>query len=449
MSRAVELPLSPQAAEAIRRLREAGYEAWIVGGCVRDALLGHAPTDYDLTTAALPEQTQAVFAGEKQVATGLQHGTVTVLLDGVPLEITTYRVDGGYTDARHPDGVTFTRSLREDAARRDFTINAMAYAPGAGLQDFFGGQADLAAGVIRAVGEPDRRFQEDALRILRAIRFAAVLGFTLEPETDAAARRNAPLLEKISAERVFSELSKLLCGPGTGKILRAYPDILGVILPELTPMVGFEQHNVHHCYDVYTHTAVAVDHVPPDLTLRLAMLFHDLGKPATFSMGEDGQGHFYGHPKVSAALAEQILQRLRAPKRLREAVVQLVRAHDWPLSTAPRLIRRRLQQLGEDGFFALLEVQRGDAAACSLSDCTREDRRNEVERAAKAILAAKPCLSVRDLAVNGRDVMALGYCGSGVGAALRGLLEEVILGKIPNEKTALLQSLERKDAKKA
>ncbi len=444
-----KFPMLPQAAQAIQRLQEAGYEAWIVGGCVRDFLLGRTPTDYDLTTSALPQETETVFAGEKLIETGLRHGTVTVVLDGVPLEITTYRVDGGYTDARHPDGVTFTRSLREDAARRDFTINAMAYAPGAGLQDFFGGREDLSAGVIRAVGEPDRRFQEDALRILRAIRFASVLGFELDPGTDAAARRNAHLLTKISVERVFVELGKLLCAPGAGNILLAYPDILGVVIPELTPMVGFEQHNVHHCYDVYTHTAVAVDHVPPELKLRLAMLFHDIGKPATFSMGEDGQGHFYGHPKVSAALAEQILVRLRAPKRLREAVVRLVRVHDWPLSTEPRLIRRRLQQLGEEGFFDLLRVKKGDTAACFLSDCTREDDRNEVEDAAKAILAAKPCLTVRDLAVSGRDIMALGYCGPGVGAALRGLLERVIAGEIPNEKTALLQSLEAEDAKKA
>ena len=444
-----KFPMLPQAAQAIQRLQEAGYEAWIVGGSVRDFLLGRTPTDYDLTTSALPQETETVFAGEKLIETGLRHGTVTVVLDGVPLEITTYRVDGGYTDARHPDGVTFTRSLREDAARRDFTINAMAYAPGAGLQDFFGGREDLSAGVIRAVGEPDRRFQEDALRILRAIRFASVLGFELDPGTDAAARRNAHLLTKISVERVFVELGKLLCAPGAGNILLAYPDILGVVIPELTPMVGFEQHNVHHCYDVYTHTAVAVDHVPPELKLRLAMLFHDIGKPATFSMGEDGQGHFYGHPKVSAALAEQILVRLRAPKRLREAVVRLVRVHDWPLSTEPRLIRRRLQQLGEEGFFDLLRVKKGDTAACFLSDCTREDDRNEVEDAAKAILAAKPCLTVRDLAVSGRDIMALGYCGPGVGAALRGLLERVIAGEIPNEKTALLQSLEAEDAKKA
>lgn len=433
----------------LQTLRTAGHSAYVVGGCVRDSLLGRMPGDWDICTSARPDEMRALFHDQRMILTGEKHGTVAVILHGKPYEMTTYRLDGSYRDHRHPDSVQFVDDLAEDLARRDFTINAMAYAPGEGLQDFFGGQADLSAGVIRAVGEADRRFQEDALRILRAIRFASVLGFELDPETDAAARRNAPLLQKISVERVFAELSKLLCGPGAGKVLLAYPDILGVVLPELTPTVGFAQHNVHHCYDVYTHTAVAVDHVPPEVTLRLAALFHDLGKPATFSMGEDGQGHFYGHPKVSAALAEQILLRLRAPKRLREEVVRLVEVHDWPLTSEPRLIRRRLQQLGEEGFFALLALQKGDAAACSLSDCTREDGRNAVETAARAILAARPCLSVGDLAVNGRDVMALGYCGPGVGAALRRLLERVIAEEIPNEKTALLQSLEEEDAKKA
>ena len=432
----------------LQTLRAAGHSAYVVGGCVRDSLLGRLPGDWDICTSARPDEMKALFCSQRLILTGEKHGTVAVILHGKPYEMTTYRLDGSYRDHRHPDNVQFVDDLAADLARRDFTINAMAYAPGEGLQDFFGGQADLSAGVIRAVGEADRRFQEDALRILRAIRFASVLGFELDPETDAAARRNAPLLQKISVERVFAELSKLLCGPGAGKILRAYPDILGVVLPELTPTVGFAQHNIHHCYDVYTHTAVAVDHVPPEVTLRLAAFFHDLGKPATFSMGEDGQGHFYGHPKVSAALAEQILLRLRAPKRLREEVVRLVEVHDWPLSSEPRLIRRRLQQLGEEGFFALLALQKGDAAACSLSDCTREDGRNALETAARAILAARPCLSVGDLAVNGRDVMALGYCGPGVGAALRRLLERVIAEEIPNEKTALLQSLEEKDAKK-
>ena len=229
------LPLSPGAAKALALLRGAGYEAWIVGGCVRDALLGLAPKDYDLATSALPEQTKAVFAGRPVVETGLRHGTVTVLLEGEPLEITTYRVDGAYSDARHPDEVTFTRSLREDAARRDFTINAMAYAPGAGLQDFFGGREDLARGLIRAVGTAEQRFREDALRILRALRFAAVLDFTLEGETDRAARACAPLLAGVSAERVSGELGKLLCGKAAGRVLREYPNVLGVCSRRSSP----------------------------------------------------------------------------------------------------------------------------------------------------------------------------------------------------------------------
>ena len=331
----MNLPLSPGAAKALALLLAAGYEAWIVGGCVRDALLGLPPKDYDLTTSALPEETQRVFAAYPRIETGLRHGTVTVLLEGEPLEITTYRVDGAYSDARHPDGVTFTRSLRQDAARRDFTINAMAYAPGQGLQDFFGGQADLAQGTIRAVGRAETRFHEDALRILRALRFASVLDFTLEAETHQAALACAPLLAAISPERVFSELGKLLCGKAAGRVLRTYPQVLGAVVPEILPMVGFDQRNAHHCYDVWTHTAVAVDHVPPELPLRLAMLFHDIGKPDTFSLGEDGQGHFYGHARRSVEQAEAILTRLRAPRQVRETVLLLVRYHDAVLEESP------------------------------------------------------------------------------------------------------------------
>ena len=347
----MNLPLSPGAAKALALLQAAGYEAWIVGGCVRDALLGLPPKDYDLTTSALPEETQRVFAAYPRIETGLRHGTVTVLLEGEPLEITTYRVDGAYSDARHPDGVTFTRSLRQDAARRDFTINAMAYAPGWGLQDFFGGQADLARGILRAVGAAEKRFREDALRILRALRFASVLDFTLEGETARAARACAPLLAAVSAERVSGELGKLLCGKAAGRVLRDYPDVLGVVLPEILPMVGLDHRNPHHCYDVWTHTTVAVDHVPPELPLRLALLLHDIGKPDTFSLGEDGQGHFYGHPRRSVELAEGILSRLRFPRRTRERVLTLVRYHDAVLEESPQRVRRWLNKLGPEVFF--------------------------------------------------------------------------------------------------
>ena len=440
------LPLSQGAEQALALLHEAGYEAWIVGGCVRDALLGMRPQDYDLTTSALPEQTKAVFAGYPLVETGLRHGTVTVLLAGEALEITTYRVDGTYSDARHPDGVSFTRSLREDAARRDFTINAMAYAPGEGLRDFFGGREDLARGILRAVGEAEKRFREDALRILRALRFAAVLDFTLEGETARAARACAPLLAVVSAERVSSELGKLLCGKAAGRVLRDYPDVLGVVLPEILPMVGLEHRNTHHCYDVWTHTAVAVDHVPPQLPLRLAMLLHDIGKPDTFSLGEDGQGHFYGHPRRSVELAEKILTRLRFPRRTRERVLTLVRYHDAVLEETPQRVRRWLNKLGPEGFFDLLAIQRGDAASLAPADCTRLEGFQRLEILAREVLSQAPCLTVRDLAVGGEDLLALGYRGPAIGRALRALLDQVLSETVSNEKNALLQRLAQMDA---
>lgn len=442
----MNLPLSPGAAKALALLQAAGYEAWIVGGCVRDALLGLPPKDYDLTTSALPEETQRIFAAYPRIETGLRHGTVTVLLEGEPLEITTYRVDGVYSDARHPDGVTFTRSLRQDAARRDFTINAMAYAPGQGLQDFFGGQADLAQGTIRAVGRAETRFHEDALRILRALRFASVLDFTLEAETHQAALACAPLLAAISPERVFSELGKLLCGKAAGRVLRTYPQVLGAVVPEILPMVGFDQRNAHHCYDVWTHTAVAVDHVPPELPLRLAMLFHDIGKPDTFSLGEDGQGHFYGHARRSVEQAEAILTRLRAPRQVRETVLLLVRYHDAVLEESPQRVRRWLHKLGPDRFFDLLAIQRGDAAGLAPADCTRLEGFQRLEILAREVLSQAPCLTVRDLAVGGEDLLALGYRGPAIGRALRALLDQVLSETVSNEKNTLLQRLAQMDA---
>ena len=429
-------PMSPQAARALDLLRSAGHEAWIVGGCVRDHLLGTTPKDYDITTSALPEETKAVFQEYHVIETGIRHGTVTVVLEGEPLEITTYRVDGGYTDARHPDGVTFTRSLREDAARRDFTMNAMAYAPGEGLRDFFGGQEDVRAGIIRAVGDPNLRFQEDALRILRGIRFAAVLGFRLEPETEQAARAYAPLLKKVSAERIAQELFKLLCGRDAGRILTTYPDILGQVIPELLPMVGFDQKNIHHCHDLLTHTAVAVDHVPPVLHLRLAMLLHDIGKPATFSLGEDGQGHFYGHAKESLRMAGEILCRLRCPKALTEKAETLIRYHDSVLEEDR--IRRWLNKLGEETFFDLLEIQRADTAALASAFCTRIEHFAKLEKLAREILAQAPCLQIRDLAVNGHDLMALGLSGKAIGSVQRHLLDQILEGTLSNEKGEIL-----------
>ncbi len=442
------IPLSPAAAKALEILRAAGYEAWIVGGCVRDALLGQPPKDYDITTSALPEETKRAFQGCRVIETGIRHGTVTVVLEEEPLEITTYRVDGGYSDARHPDAVTFTRSLREDAARRDFTMNAIAYAPGAGLRDFFGGQADIQNAQIRAVGDPELRFREDALRILRGIRFASVLGFSLEVATERAARKEAGRLPGISAERIAVELDKLLRGKDAGRILQTYPDILGQIIPELLPMVGFDQRNHHHCHDLLTHTAVVVDHVPPVLPLRLAALLHDVGKPRCFSLGEDGEGHFYGHARESVALAGEILRRLRFPNAVREKTETLIRYHDSVIEEDPRLVRRWLNRLGEETFFDLLALQRGDTAALAPAYSERQNHFDRLETLAREILAETPCLQVRDLAVNGHELMALGLRGREIGAALRFLLDQVLEGTLPNEKETLMQFLHKYLAKK-
>lgn len=434
-------PLSPQAAEALARLHAAGHEAWVVGGCVRDVLLGQQPKDYDITTSALPEETKGVFSDCHVIETGIRHGTVTVVLGDEPLEITTYRVDGGYSDARHPDGVTFTRSLREDTARRDFTMNAMAYAPGLGLRDFFGGREDIQNAQIRAVGDPVIRFREDALRILRGIRFASVLGFSLETDTETAARQEAALLSGISAERVAAELDKLLRGKDAGRVLQTYPDILGQVIPELLPMVGFDQRNHHHCHDLLTHTAVAVDHVPPVLPLRLAALLHDVGKPRCFSLGEDGEGHFYGHARESTVMAGEILRRLRFPNSVREKTETLIRYHDSVIEEDPRLVRRWLNRLGEETFFDLLSLQRGDTAALAPAYCTRQDHFDRLEALAREILAETPCLQLRDLAVNGHQLMALGLQGREIGAALHFLLDQVLEGTVPNKKEALMQCL--------
>ena len=424
---------------ALARLEDAGWSAYAVGGCVRDLLRGTEPGDYDIATDAPPEETERVFAAERVIETGLKHGTVTVLLSGMPLEITTFRVDGTYSDSRRPDAVRFTSSLREDLARRDFTVNAIAFHPAEGIIDPFSGREDLAARMIRCVGDPDARLREDALRILRALRFAAVLGYEIEPATDAALRRNRDLLVKISAERVQIELCKLICGVNARRILMDYPDVLGVVLPEFLPMRGFDQHNVHHIYDVLQHTAVTVEHAPATPALRLAALLHDIGKPDCFTLDEAGVGHFYGHPERSAEIADAILRRLRFDNATRERVVTLVRWHDRPIVQTERAVRRALNQLGPEVFFELLALKRADNLAQSPDYRGRQAEYDALERIAREILERRECFSLRDLAVKGDDLAALGFPKTKrLGETLRYLLDAVIDGEAPNEKDALL-----------
>lgn len=422
----------------LKLLETHGRAAHCVGGCVRDSLLGRTPEDWDVATSALPEETLAVFAG-RAFPTGLRHGTVTVREGSYSVEVTTFRTDGSYADSRHPDSVTFTRSLRDDLSRRDFTVNAMAVDLRGELTDPFGGQADLNAHVLRCVGDPEERFGEDALRILRCLRFSATLGFSIGAETARGLRDCRGLLRNIAAERVQAELTKLLCGEAAAEVLREFPEVMGTVLPEMLPMVGFEQHSRYHCYDVWEHTLHALAEAPPEPVLRWAVLLHDVGKPRCFTRDERG-GHFYGHPAVSAEIADAVLRRLKFDNATRDAVTTLVAWHDRDIPLTEKGVRRALMKLGEERMRQLTEVKRAD----NLGQAPEfRPRLREVERGSEildALLARDACFSLKQLAVNGRDLLALGLCGPEIGAALDRLLSAVVDGELPNEKSALLSA---------
>ena len=431
------IDLPAHAACAIARLEDAGYETWAVGGCVRDSLRGAEPHDWDLCTAAKPEQMQAVFAGERVIETGLKHGTLTLLTADGPLEITTFRADGSYSDGRHPDGVRFVPDVTADLARRDFTVGAMAWHPDRGLCDPYRGLDDLQDGVLRAVGDADARFTEDALRILRAVRFASQLGFAVEAGTAAAMRRQVGRLDCIAAERVREELTGMLCGRFAQRALMQYADIVTAVLPELAPMVDCQQQNTHHKFDVWEHSVRALGQVPAVPVLRWAMLLHDSGKPACKTVDENGVGHFYGHPKVSREIAEQVARRLRFSNEQTDRLLLLVEQHDRPLGDSDKLLRRRLAQIGEARFRDLLAVKKGDAVG---QQTHPEDIASllDTERRLAAVLRQDACLSLRQLAVNGNDMQALGLSGPAVGDMLDALLDAVLDGELDNTHEALL-----------
>ena len=437
----LRIPESVQ--KVLYELETAGYEAWCVGGCVRDTLLGRDPGDWDVTTSALPEETMAVFSGHA-IPTGLQHGTVTVRQDHRSIEVTTYRVDGAYLDHRRPDSVTFTRSLEEDLQRRDFTVNAMALGLRGDLRDPFGGQADLEKGILRCVGDPDRRFNEDALRILRGLRFAAVLGFELEEQTAESIHRNRNLLREIAAERIQTELLKLLCGAHAVEVLRAYPDVIGVFWPEILPMVGFDQKNHHHCYDVWEHTLHALEATPEDAALRCAVLLHDIGKPECFTVDEAGVGHFYGHGNASRDLADQMLRRLKCSTEFRETVVRLVDWHDRMVQPTEKGVKKALRRLGEADLRRLIAVKRADNLGQAPEFRSRQQELDLGESILEQLLAEGACFSLKQLAVNGHDLMRLGITGPAIGRTLERLLDAVVNGDLPNERAALLTAAKQK-----
>ncbi|MDF2839172.1 MAG: poly(A) polymerase [Evtepia sp.] len=423
---------------AMELLETAGFEAFLVGGCVRDSLMGMTPKDFDLTTNAKPKEIIQAFAAYRVIETGLQHGTITVILDQISLEITTYRREKSYTDSRHPDGVEFSSSLEEDLTRRDFTMNAIAYHPDKGFVDLSEGRLDIQRKLIRCVGDPDERFGEDALRILRALRFSSVLGFHMEARTEAALFRNKAGLKLISAERTAAELNQLLCGKEVKRVLLRYIDVLGEVIPELLPMKGFEQRTRYHNYDVLQHTSVALEHTPPDAVLRWAVLLHDSGKPATFTTDDRGNGHFYGHHTVSGALSKQVLCRLKLDRSTRERVITLVELHDASVEAERKAVRRWLSRLTPSVFFDLLQVKRADNWGQAPEFHTRQNDYDELEELAVTILAEDDCISRKDLAVNGRDLMEKGLKGRELGQILQFLLDAVVDEKVENERTALL-----------
>ncbi len=437
----------PEKGQAIiNTIRNAGFEAYIVGGCVRDSLLGRKPEDWDITTSARPEQVKALFP--RTVDTGLQHGTVTVMMNGEGFEVTTYRIDGEYEDSRHPSEVIFTPDLEEDLRRRDLTINAMAYNEEEGLVDKFGGMEDLEAGIVRCVGRAEERFREDALRILRAVRFSAQLGFSIEEETLAAAAELAHTLNRISAERIQTELVKLMVSPHPEYLRTAYDiGVTKVFFPEFDRAMETEQRHVHHCYNVGEHILHSLCHVRADKVLRLAMLFHDIGKPEVLTVDGEGVTHFHNHAPVSAELAEKVLKRLKFDNDTISRVCRLVLYHDYGSGASPdmRMVRRAIHKIGEEAFPDLFEVKQADFLA--QSEYQREEKLERVEQWRKLyeeILEKQQCVSLKTLAVKGADLIAVGWKpGKQLGAVLQKLLEMVLEEPACNTRACLLEEAQR------
>lgn len=424
----------------ICKLEKAGFEAFAVGGCIRDMLMGIVPADYDVATSARPEQVKSIFCQNKTVDTGIKHGTVGVLWEGKLVEITTYRIETAYSDGRHPDSVAFTGSIAPDLSRRDFTINAMAFNSSRGLVDPFGGEKDIKKGLIRCVGRPEERFGEDGLRVMRALRFASVLGFSIEKETFDAAVRKAEMLEKVSAERIREELIKLLCGKGVKDVLTSGSGILGKAIPELLPMKGFDQKNEHHIYDVLEHTAAVTAAIEPVPRLRLAALFHDIGKPRCFFTDEKGEGHFYGHESTSAVMTEEIMKRLRFSNDDIEYVIQLVKLHGRQIEAGEKAVKRAMAKLTPQLFYDLIRLKKADNMGQSPVYAFRQEYYRKLTDIADKICDEEQCFSLADLAVNGKDVIEAGIEeGPQVGLILREILNLVIDEKIPNEKETILK----------
>lgn len=445
----MDIYMPPYVEAVINRLEDSGFEAYIVGGCVRDSLLGKEPKDYDITTSASPEQIKECFSDSTVIETGIKHGTVTVVSDGNNIEVTTFRVDGDYTDHRHPSSVEFSDKLVDDLLRRDFTINSMAYNHRTGIIDKFGAQRDLFRRVISCVGEPAVRFNEDALRIMRALRFSAELGFEIDEITTLAIHDMKRLLKNVSAERIAKELMLLLTGSSPYKTLTEFADVFAVIIPEIKPCIGFDQHSRYHVYDVWEHTAASIEHSKPDPNVRLALLLHDIAKPQCFKLDDEGNGHFFNHEKLSAEMAEQILHDLKMPSAVIERVTKLIKYHYVTPVDDVKVVKRLLSAVGEEDFPLLIEVMKGDNKAKQSFCFERVQTLDTMQVRAREIIEQNQCVKVSDLTVDGNDMLKIGFSGKGVGEILDVLLNEVIEENISNTRSSLLEFAEKYYAENA
>ena len=442
MSEAIKFP--DHVLSLLDRLEDSGFEAYLVGGCVRNALMGIETHDYDITTSALPEEIKRVFSDMRFIETGIKHGTVTVISDEIIAEITTYRTDGIYEDRRHPQSVTFTTSLEEDLSRRDFTVNAIAYSPKRGIVDLFDGTVHLKEGLLCCVGDAKKRFDEDALRIMRGLRFMSEYGFNPDDKTSAALHEKKELLKEISAERINSELSILLCGNSDflSYVLREYWDIFAVLIPEIADCHGFEQHTHYHDRDVWEHTIAAVCSIEPVLHLRLTMLLHDLGKPAAYTF-YNGAGHFKGHGEISADICRRIMNKLKFDGETFRKTLFLIERHDMVMTDDAVLIKKHLNRFGSELYFDLLKVHIADDKAKSPDAQERIAIYHSAAKAAQKIISENDCYSLKNLGINGHDIMKLGFTGKSIGLALDFLLNAVIEGKCPNKNNILCDYIEK------
>lgn len=430
--------------EILNKLDEAGFEAYFVGGSLRDAVIDLPINDVDITTSATPEEVISVFSDYKTLPIGIEHGTVVVIYEGEQIEITTFRQDGDYSDGRRPDEVYFTKSLEEDIARRDFTINSLAYNPKEGLVDFVGGVEDINNRVIKAVGDPDKRLQEDPLRIMRGLRFASKLGFDIENKTESAIFKNKGLLKNVSAERLQVEFNGLLMGKNSKEVLTKYSSVISEFIPEIKPMIGFDQKNPRHLYDVWEHSAAVVENAENDVVHKLAAVFHDSGKPATFTIDDKRVGHFLGHADESVKIAERALVNLKYTNKIKNRVLNLVEDHDFQISTKKYKIAKRIYEVGPERFFDMLEFKKADDKSKDLNYSNTLEKYDKVEQVAKAYLADQPILKRKDLAIKPEDIVGLGFKGKEIGETLDKLALLVMSGH-NNERESQIEYLEKNE----